>query len=520
MHKSSKSSITASKSPESRKKLVLQTPKHKHTSSLITPKSSLLKFQPNSTVKSGNKMSFTKLISPSSSTMKTTPKHKHTFSDFIQSSAKNSKIIKRKPGSSPEKRLLWKNVKVPIPYETALKEFSIYLSAFELTEITSYPEIYYLAHTITKIKLSSINNSGFDDEKGDYKIIIGDHIAYRYEIKSLLGKGSFGQVVKVFDHKLKTELALKIIKNRPRFHQQALEEIEILKYLKEKDPDNTFCIVHIKENFIFRKHAILVFELLSIDLYQFIKLTKFQGLSQQLIRKLAVQILQALRLIDRYKIIHCDLKPENILLTSSADTNVKVIDFGSACFYEKRMYTYIQSRFYRAPEIILGLSYSTSIDMWSFGCILVELYTGRPIFPGENENEQLQCIMEVLGVPELGLLKKGTRVKLFFDENFQPKITQNSKGKKRYPGAKNLKDILLGAEEGLIDLVSQCLEWDYSKRISPDEALLHEWMQEVCPLVSGKRRLKHTRTTSDTSFLRIPQRFDKLGSYIEGLGNV
>ena len=137
--------------------------------------------------------------------------------------------------------------------------------------------------------------------------------------------------------------------------------------------------------------------MLSIDLYQYLKLTKFQGLPISVIRKLSSQILQALRLIDRYKVIHCDLKPENILLKSFNGTSLKVIDFGSACFYEKRMYTYIQSRFYRAPEVILGLSYTTSIDMWSFGCILVELFTGKPIFPGENENEQILCIMEVLG---------------------------------------------------------------------------------------------------------------------------
>jgi dual specificity tyrosine-phosphorylation-regulated kinase 2/3/4 len=412
--------------------------------------------------------------------------------------------------------MVWKTVKLPITCEVALKQFSMFLSSFETTEILGYSEIFYMAHSIMKAKLSTVNNSGFDDDKGDYRIIVGDHICFRYEIKSLLGKGSFGQVVKVFDHKEKIELAVKIIKNRPRFHQQALEEIEILTYLKDKDPDNNYSIVHIKDHFTFRKHAILIFELLSIDLYQFIKLTKFQGLSQHLIRKFALQVLQALRLCDRYKIIHCDLKPENILLTSSVDTNVKVIDFGSACFYEKRMYTYIQSRFYRAPEIILGLSYTTSIDIWSFGCILVELYTGRPLFPGENEAEQIQCMMEVLGIPDMVLLRKGTRVKLFFDDSLQPKIVQNSKGKKRIPGSKSLNEILIGAEEGFIDLVRQCLEWDYHKRISPDEALLHEWMQEACPTPTSKRRLKHTRTTSDTSFLKIPQRFDKLSNYIEG----
>jgi dual specificity tyrosine-phosphorylation-regulated kinase 2/3/4 len=260
--------------------------------------------------------------------------------------------------------------------------------------------------------------------------------------------------------------------------------------------------------------------MLSLDLYQYIKLTKFQGVPLPIIKKLSVQILQALRLTDRYKIIHCDLKPENILLKSVSGTDLKVIDFGSACFYEKRMYTYIQSRFYRAPEIMLGLSYTTAIDMWSFGCILVELLTGRPIFPGENEAEQMQCIMEVLGLPPQALLERGSRVKLFFDDEFRPKLAPNSKGKKRYPATKELREIMHAAENGLYDLVLQCLEWDSNRRITPDEALLHDWLQEGEGGRATKRRLKHQRTTSDTSFLKIPQRFDKLRNYIEGPANL
>lgn len=98
-------------------------------------------------------------------------------------------------------------------------------------------------------------------------------------------------------------------------------------------------------------------------------------------------------------------------------SGIKVIDFGSSCFNDKRIYTYIQSRFYRAPEIVLGIPYTAAIDMWSFGCILVELYTGFPIFPGESEMEQLHMIMEVRGIPSANVLASSTRRKLFFDEN-------------------------------------------------------------------------------------------------------
>ncbi|KAJ3120194.1 serine/threonine protein kinase, CMGC, dual-specificity, partial [Nowakowskiella sp. JEL0407] len=99
---------------------------------------------------------------------------------------------------------------------------------------------------------------------------------------------------------------------------------------------------------------------------------------------------------------------------TSSQYDIKVIDFGSSCFESEKIYTYVQSRFYRSPEVILGMSYTIAIDMWSFGAILAELFTGYPIFPGENEQEQLACIMEIRGVPELELLEKGSRMKLFF----------------------------------------------------------------------------------------------------------
>lgn len=93
---------------------------------------------------------------------------------------------------------------------------------------------------------------------------------------------------------------------------------------------------------------------------------------------------------------------------------IKVIDFGSSCFETERVYTYVQSRFYRSPEVILGIPYAVSIDIWSLGCILVELFTGYPIFPGENENEQLACIMELFGIPSVELVGRGSRRRHFF----------------------------------------------------------------------------------------------------------
>jgi dual specificity tyrosine-phosphorylation-regulated kinase 1 len=143
-----------------------------------------------------------------------------------------------------------------------------------------------------------------------------------------------------------------------------------------------------------------VFEMLSLNLYELLKNTQFGGVSLNLIRKFAKQVLRALSFLARkdVEIIHCDLKPENILLRHPKKSGVKVIDFGSSCRSNKRMYSYIQSRFYRSPEVMLGLPYSVSIDIWSLGCILAEMHTGEPLFSGSDQFDQMQKIVKVGGV--------------------------------------------------------------------------------------------------------------------------
>jgi dual specificity tyrosine-phosphorylation-regulated kinase 2/3/4 len=146
------------------------------------------------------------------------------------------------------------------------------------------------------------------------------------------------------------------------------------------------------------------------------------------------------------------------------------------------VYTYIQSRFYRSPEVILGMNYAMAIDMWSLGCILAELYTGVPIFPGENEHEQLACIMEVLGVPERYIIEKASRRKLFFDATGAPRPFVNAKGKRRRPGSKTLASVLKCDDELFVDFIAKCLTWDPDKRLKPQPALRHPW------ILAGRRR--------------------------------
>ena len=218
-----------------------------------------------------------------------------------------------------------------------------------------------------------------------------------------------------------------------------------------------------------------------MNLYEFIKAHDFRGFSLKLIRRFTKQLLGSLVLLHAHKVIHCDLKPENILLAHPVHSEIKVIDFGSSCFENEKVYTYIQSRFYRSPEVILGMSYGMPIDMWSLGCILAELYTGYPIFPGENEQEQLACIMEVFGPPEKHLIEKSTRKKLFFDSMGKPRLTVSSKGRRRRPSSKDLRQVLKCDDDAFVDFLARCLRWDPARRMSPHEAATHEFITGVKP---------------------------------------
>ncbi|RPA71264.1 kinase-like protein [Ascobolus immersus RN42] len=358
------------------------------------------------------------------------------------------------------------------------------LNIFERGEIVDYKEVYFCGTKDAKKHVGDLNtqngaNFGYDDDRGDYAIVPGDHLAYRYEIIDVLGKGSFGQVVRCIDHKTGGLVAIKIIRNKKRFHQQALVEVNILQKLREWDPNNQYSLVSFVQSFYFRGHLCISTELLGMNLYEFIKSNDFRGFSLRLIRTFTRQMLGSLILLKQHRVIHCDLKPENILLAHPAKTEIKVIDFGSSCFENEKVYTYIQSRFYRSPEVILGMSYGLPIDMWSLGCILAELFTGYPIFPGENEQEQLACIMEVFGPPERHLIDKSTRRKLFFDSFNKPRTFISAKGRRRKPSSKSLRQALKCEDEPFLDFVARCLRWDPDKRMKPEEALKHSFITGV-----------------------------------------
>ncbi|XP_054552484.1 dual specificity tyrosine-phosphorylation-regulated kinase 4 isoform X2 [Talpa occidentalis] len=370
--------------------------------------------------------------------------------------------------------------KMPLTSAEALTCFKNQLSSYEQSEILGYTELWFLGLEAKKLHMKPENfcKTSFDDEHGSYMKVLHDHIAYRYEVLEMIGKGSFGQVAKCLDHKNNELVALKIIRNRKRFHHQALVELKILDALRKKDKDNTYNVVHMKDFFYFRNHLCITFELLGINLYELMKNNSFQGFSLSIVRRFTLCVLKCLQMLYVEKIIHCDLKPENIVLYQKGQVSVKVIDFGSSCYEDQKVYTYIQSRFYRSPEVILGHPYNMAIDMWSLGCIMAELYTGFPLFPGENEVEQLACIMEVLGLPPTRFIQTASRRQKFFDSKGFPKNITNNRGKKRYPDSKDLTVVLKTYDSCFLDFLRRCLVWEPSLRMTPDQALRHAWIHE------------------------------------------
>lgn len=200
------------------------------------------------------------------------------------------------------------------------------LTPYEHHEIFKYPQIYFIgANAKKRPGIVGPNNSDYDNEHGSYIHIQNDHVAYRYEVLQIIGKGSFGQVVRAYDHKTDDYVALKMVRNEKRFYRQAHEEIRILQHLRKQDKDNTMNIIHMFDYFTFRNHMCITFEILSINLYELIRRNKFHGFSLQLVRKFAHSLLQCLDALSKNKIIHCDMKPENVMLKQQGRSGIKVI---------------------------------------------------------------------------------------------------------------------------------------------------------------------------------------------------
>lgn len=349
------------------------------------------------------------------------------------------------------------------------------------------------------------------DENFDYIVRTGETFNNRYMLEKVIGRGSFGQVVRAYDTRDNTHVAIKIIKNNSLYVEQALSEVRMTSYLNRIDPEDVHSIMRLRDKFIFRGHQCLVLELLSFSLYDLLRSTEFYGVSLNLVRKFCKQILNCLAFLSRcdVNIAHCDLKPENVLLRHPQRSAIKVVDFGASCHVSESMFTYVQSRFYRAPEVILGLPYGTQVDVWSLGCMLVELHTGYPVFAGKDEGHQMAIIVQRLGLPPEHMLREGKKTALFFDRNadtgewslknsvwpdnmqvlsgskpinaFVEYHTETANGRrKRMSGGHSEVDY-----EIFLSLVHKMLRYDPEERITADEALRDPFVRG-CVTRSGR----------------------------------
>lgn len=366
----------------------------------------------------------------------------------------------------------------------------------------------------------------WDDEENYYKTIIGEVLNDKYKVVDHLGKGVSATVVKVEevqegeeedkDHKNgngngkgnghsngheNDGLAVKIIRSNDAMRKIGDREGRIIELLNNHQTTNS--IIGLIDRFDHKGHLCLVFEGMHSNLRDILKeFGRNQGINIRAVRLYARQIFTSLKILRECHILHGDFKPDNVLVNAKR-SSTRLCDFGSAVEANKDQKTwtepmpYLASRFYRAPELILGAPFDYGVDMWSAGCTLYELYTGCILFAGSSNNHMIKCIMDVRGKFSHKQLKKGKFSDKYFDENLDFKseevdshtgrlithtlrYTQNQAplpvkkllGKCRETGS----DIILQGH--LIDLLDKLFTLNPEKRITPEQALEHPFCQD------------------------------------------
>jgi CDC-like kinase len=339
-----------------------------------------------------------------------------------------------------------------------------------------------------------------DDDDGHLAYKLGDvieHENHRYKILATLGEGTFGKVVKVKELNTDIILALKVIKNVDKYREAAKLEVNVLEKIQEKDPTGVHLCGKMLSWFNYWGHMCLVFELLGLSVFDFLKENNYHPYSLDQVRHVTYQLCYAVKFLHECKLTHTDLKPENILFISSdwevsynakkrrdvrrvKNTECRLIDFGSATFDWEHHSKVVSTRHYRAPEVILELGWSQPCDVWSIGCIMFELYLGFTLFQTHDNREHLAMMDKILGAIPERLIRR-TRTKFFnggtllWDENSSAGkyVRENCKPLQEYRTS-DLEDHQL-----LFDLIVKMLSYDPADRVTLTEALRHPFFDKI-----------------------------------------
>ncbi|KAF5292109.1 hypothetical protein FQA39_LY14064 [Lamprigera yunnana] len=338
----------------------------------------------------------------------------------------------------------------------------------------------------------------WDDAEGYYRVRIGETLDSRYIVFGHIGQGVFSNVIAARDQaRGNQEVAVKIIRSNEIMHKTGLKELEVLKKLNDADPEDRFHCLRLFRHFFHKQHLCLVFEPLSMNLREVLKkYGKDVGLHVKAVRSYTQQLLLGLKLLKKTGILHADIKPDNILVNESKLV-LKLCDFGSASLITDNEITpYLVSRFYRSPEIILGIPYDFGIDMWSAACTIYELYTGRIMFSGKSNNQMLKFFMDLKGKFPNKVIRKGAFKEQHFDNNYNflyheiDKVTEREKivVMSVVKASRDLQSELVAGQAlppdqlhkvtQLKDFLEKALSIDPAKRISLNNSLTHPFIQD------------------------------------------
>lgn len=286
----------------------------------------------------------------------------------------------------------------------------------------------------------------------------------KYQKLEKIGEGTYGVVYKGKNRKTGEIIALKNIRLEAEdegIPSTAIREISLLKLLEHPNIVRLHDVVHSETQLT------LVFEYLDQDLKKYLDAASDKGLESHSVKSFLYQLLQGVSYCHQHRVLHRDLKPQNLLINMEGE--LKLGDFGLARAFgiPVRSYTNeVVTLWYRAPDVLLGSKkYSTSVDIWSVGCIFAEMVNGRPLFPGTSDADQLFKIFEILGTPSLESWP-GMKELSEYKENFP-----------QFPGS-SLQEICPTLDEEGINLLGLMLQYDPDKRISAEEALRHHYFED------------------------------------------